>query len=168
MDWLYPTTDKRISETDINRLFSGYQLSPYLKEKFRPFIRKNWATRNNGNGKQLSVDELVALLQSKCSKSQMKNIENTAEQIRAMEENGATPVQIEPILNSKSKYFTDGVYGVLGEDVIWNDGEVKDFKEKEDRYVECAEELATKAMAKAMGAKRKTKRRKSKRRRSKK
>jgi hypothetical protein len=76
-----------------------------------------------------------------------------------MEQNGATPEQIEPILNSKSKYFTDGVYGVLGEDVIWNDGEVKDFKEKEDRYVECAEELATKAFAKAMGSGRRKKRR---------
>lgn len=152
-----------ISIDDVNKLLNAYPISNYLKEKLKPFIIKNWATRNNGNGKQLSVDELIVLLNGKCSQSQMKNISSFEQQLKEMEKQKVDSEQIDPILDSKSKYYTDGIYGVLGEDVIWENGEVKDFKDKGDRYVECAQELAEKAFKKYTGAKRRKKlRRKTK------
>lgn len=152
-----------ISIDDVNKLLNAYPISNYLKEKLKPFIIKNWATRNNGNGKQLSVDELIVLLNGKCSQSQMKNISSFEQQLKVMEKEKVDSEQIDPILDSKSKYYTDGIYGVLGEDVIWENGEVKDFKDKGDRYVECAKELAEKAFKKFTGAKRRKKlRRKTK------
>jgi hypothetical protein len=152
-----------ISIDDVNKLLNAYPISNYLKEKLKPFIIKNWSTRNNGSGKQLSVDELIILLKGKCSQSQMKNIHTFEQQLKEMEKQKVSSEQIDMILDSKSKYYTDGVYGVLGEDVIWENGEVKDFKDKDDRYVECAQELADKAFKKLTGAKRRKKlRRKTK------
>ena len=152
-----------ISIDDVNKLLNAYPISNYLKEKLKPFIIKNWSTRNNGSGKQLSVDELIVLLNGKCSQSQMKNIHTFEQQLKEMEKQKVSSEQIDMILDSKSKYYTDGIYGVLGEDVIWENGEVKDFKDKDDRYVECAQELADKAFKKLTGAKRRKKlRRKTK------
>jgi hypothetical protein len=159
MDW-FPTTNTYISDTDVGRLLAAYPVSKYLQKKFRPHIKKNWATRNNGSGKQLSVDELIELLQSDCSKSQMRNIGDTEEQIKAMEQSGAPQDIIESNFDTRSKYYTDGVYGVVGEDVIWENGVVKDFADKGDRYVACAEEIARKGLSKAAtGARRRKKRR---------
>ena len=93
----------------------------------------------------------------------MKNIHTFEQQLKEMEKQKVSSEQIAMILDSKSKYYTDGIYGVLGEDVIWENGEVKDFKDKDDRYVECAQELADKAFKKLTGAKRRKKlRRKTK------